>query len=465
MSNKKNKKHSLKIKIISWLKRNSVAIALATWFTGMWSWTLFTDTLDLAGNKRQGLILAIIILAINVSLSVFVMLKMIALVNRIFKEYNIVISLLLAWPLFALADFLVAWVPAALWIGPQGRLDSILPLSTPTLLLINTPLAFSSRFIGFFGLGGFVWFTAYLIWNKRLRKYSLIPLAILTALSFVGWNTWKQPNGTTIKAAVVTETFIKKVPAINDPSLDLAIFPEYGLDDVTNKSINDRLVSSSSKPIYFIGSKQVNPSDKVGHYNRLLFGSTKTGITLEQDKYRLIPGGEDLPYILRTGLRATNQTGTLDYFSSAKGTLKGSKQLQMFDLPNGTRVASAVCSSIIAPEDYRNFANKGATIFTNSASLNIFKGSPLFAWQQKSFAKFMAISNSRYFLQSANSARAYVLDNNGETLVESPGHKVLTQDVVNNNKKTLYTLTGEVLTYIGAVVLVVMLVKILRKKK
>ena len=137
----------------------------------------------------------------------------------------------------------------------------------------------------------------------------------------------------------------------------------------------------------------------------------------------------------------------------------------MFDLPNGTRVGSAVCSSVISPEDYRNFANKGATIFTNSASLNIFKGSPLFAWQQKSFAKFMAISNSRYFLQSANSARAYVLDNNGKTLVESPGHKVLTQDVVNNNKKTLYTLTGEVLTYIGAVVLVVMLVKIIRKKK
>jgi apolipoprotein N-acyltransferase len=77
----------------------------------------------------------------------------------------------------------------------------------------------------------------------------------------------------------------------------------------------------------------------------------------------------------------------------------------------------------------------------------------------------MAISNSRYFLQSANSARAYVLDNNGETLVESPGHKVLTQNVVNNNKKTFYTLTGEALTYIGAVILVVMLVKILRKKR
>jgi hypothetical protein len=47
----------------------------------------------------------------------------------------------------------------------------------------------------------------------------------------------------------------------------------------------------------------------------------------------------------------------------------------------------------------------------------------------------MAVSNSRCFLQSANSARAYILDNNGRTITEASGHTVLTRQVQNNTQK------------------------------
>lgn len=465
---KKNKKIAkLKRKLVlAWFRKNDVKLALTLWYSFSWSWVLFTDTLDLAGNKKQGFILAIIILSINVALSVFVMSKMVNLVQKIFKKHATIVAIIIALPLLAFADFLAAWVPAFFWIGPEGRLDSILPLSSASLLAINSPLVYASRLVGFFGLGGFIWLFIFIIWNRNFRKYIALPVIALTGLSTIGWIVWHIPKGTQFTAVTISESLNERVPSINADKAQLVVFPEYGLDNVTNSNLDQRLTSDQNNKSFFLGSLQIFPQNKVGHLNRLIFGNSQEGITYRQDKYRLIPGGEDLPYLLRIGLRATNQKSTLDYFSYAKGTLKGSSQLEMLKLPNNTLVGAAVCSSIISPEDYRYFAKSGATIFTNSASLTIFKGSPLFSWQQKSFAKFMAVSNSRYFLQSANSARSYVLDNNGNTLAEANGQKVLTTQVQNNSKKTLYTHLGEYLVLVGFCIILWQLIKkVLKWKK
>jgi len=459
MKKNKQKNKAKKKLVIAWLKKNDIKLALTIWYGFSWSWVLFTDTLDLAGNKKQGFILAVIILSINVALSVFVMLKMVKLVQLILKKHSTAVAIIIALPLFAFADFLTAWVPAFFWIGPEGRLDSILPLSSGSLLAINSPFVYASRLVGFFGLGGFVWLIIFLLWNRSLRKYIVIPSIALAGLSIIGWIVWHIPKGTQFTAVTISESLNERVSSINADKAQLVVFPEYGLDNITNNNLGQRLTADQNSKSFFLGSLQIFPQNKVGHLNRLIYGNTQEGITFKQDKYRLIPGGEDLPYLLRLGLRATNQKSTLDYFSYAKGTLKGPSQLEMLKLPNDTIVGAAVCSSIISPEDYRYFAKSGATIFTNSASLTIFKGSPLFSWQQKSFAKFMAVSNSRYFLQSANSARSYVLDNNGNTLAEANGQKVLTVQVQNNTKKTLYTHLGEYLVLIGFCIVLWQLIK------
>lgn len=456
---KKTKYKNITKILLKFIKKHDVTIALTIWFASMWSWVLFTDTLDLAGDKKQGFILAIIILAINVALSVFIMKKMIKLAIHIFAKYSYVTVLIILLPLFAFADFLVAWVPAILWIGPEGRLDSILPLSTTGLIAVNLPFVYASRIIGFFGLSGFIWLLVFLLWNKKLRKYFVFTAIFFVSLSIIGWAIWRVPEGSVINAATVSETLNERVPAINNNNVQLVVFPEYGLDKIDNNNLSERITIDKENKTFFLGSLQLFPQNKVGHLNRLIYGNTEDGITFKQDKYRLIPGGEDLPYLLRIGLRATNQKSTLDYFSYAKGTLKGTDQLKPLRISNDTIVGAAVCSSIISPEDYRYFAQNGATIFTNSASLTIFKGSPLFAWQQKSFAKFMAVSNSRYFLQSANSARAYVLDNNGKTLAEATGQKVLFEQIQNNTKKTAYTYFGEYLVLLGLAVVLWQLIK------
>lgn len=441
---------SRKDRLLLFIKRNTLQISLAIWYAFCWSWVLFTDTLDLAGNKSQGFAIALFVMSLNIIVSSYIMSRAFRFVEYIFETRTTIKALLISWPLFSLADFLVAWIPALMWIGPQGKTDSVLPLSTPTLLAINTPFGFSSRIIGFYGIAGMLWLLIFLISNKQYRKSIVYPLILLAIASISGWYLWRSTNGSSITATVISEKLDQRVPQINNGDSKLVIFPEYGLDKIDDSNLSERIEANPNKPkAFFLGSTQVLKRGEVGRLNRLLYGDSINGITYEQDKYRLIPTGEDLPFVLRTLLRATNQKSTLDYFSVSKGTIRGDSQLRPLTIDDNTIVGAAVCSSIISPEDYRQFTAYGATILTNSASLTIFKDSPLFAWQQKSMAKFMAISNSRYFLQSANSARAYILDNNGKTLAETSEVKELTKEVKNNTSNTIYNKFGDIIVLFG----------------
>jgi len=434
------------------IKKESAKIGLALWFAGMWSWSLQTDSLELAGNKKQGLIIAFIVLLINVFISTGVILFFMTLANLIKRKVTIWIFIPILLILFSLADFMAAWVPAVLWIGPQGRIDSVLPLGSASLLLLRTPFIFSSRLVGFYGLASFVWVFLYLFIIKSLRKFSVVPVILLSVLSLIGWGLYKKPNGHTISAVIVSETLTERRPPISVTDENLVLFPEYGFDKIDNQKLKNRIISASGNThkTYFIGSMQVYKKSRMGHENRLYEGNTKEGFTTQQDKYRLIPGGEDLPYIVNIALRATGQNSTINYFSYAKSVIKGDRQLTNFEISPGVRIGSAVCSSIIAPQDYRTFTKNGATILTNSASLKPFNGSRLFAWQQQSYGRFMAVANSRYFLQSANSASAYVFDNNGKKIIEVSNNKTAKINIVSNDTVTIYTRFGEVMVWLGA---------------
>lgn len=433
-------------------KDTIIKLTLATWFLICWSWTLVTDSLNLAGSYVQGMTLAIIISSINITISVLIAWQAYKVLTKLYEKINNpLLATAIALPIVALTDFLIAWVVAIIWLGPQGQIDSVLPMSSPTLILINTSFAFASRIVGFYGLGAFLWLTLFLLIDKKLRIYSLIPITTLAILSVGGWYLYKDTDGTEFKATIISEALDNRVNSIETSGTDLVIFPEYGLDKIDNKNVQDRLTSDNPR-VSFIGSEQVIPTDRTGHYNRLMYGNISDGIIKKQDKYRMIPGGEDLPYTIRIGLRATNQKATLDYFSFAKATIKGDYQFENFQINDSTNLGVAVCSSIISPEDYRHFTSNGATALTNSASLTIFKGSRVFAWQQKSMAKFMATSNSRYFLQSANAATAYALDNNGKQIASIKDINSANILVKNNNKKTAYTLIGEWLVVSGAII-------------
>lgn len=437
-------------------------LLLCIWYFFAWSWAFFTDSLNLAGSKTVAMVIAFWVVLFNVAISSYIVVKTFKFLKVKFRKTNPLLIMALGLPLFALMDFLISWLTAIIWIGPQGSFDNVLPLSSPTLVLINTPFKYAARFLGFYGLAAFFWLFIFLVSEKKYRKYSLLSVGLLAAISFVGWSLYKTPNGLKTNTTIVSENLNQHVGTLQNRNSDLVVLPEYSLDQINNDNLNTRIgQNQDASKTYFVGSQQVMDGRPAGHLNVLLFGNSEDGILKAQDKYRLIPGGEDLAYIVRIALRATNQKATLDYFSYAKMVNKGPFPLEVLKIDDQMKLGSAVCSSIIAPIDYQKFAKNGATIFTNSASLTIFRGSRVFAWQQKSLARFMATANSRYFLQSANAASAYVLDNNGKQLAEVRGIEAKDVAAFNNSIKTPYTMIGEVLVASGSLIVFIWLVNCL----
>lgn len=453
----------------SFQHKRTAIILLLSWFALAWSWTLSTDSLELSGSRAEGLVVAAVVSIVNVSISGWVIWKVFGVAKGIFASHQKGLALVISVGLFAVADFLVAWLTAIIWIGPQGSVDNVLPLSSPTLLLIHTPLGFASRLTGFYGLAAFGWLTVFLLAHKPYRKLIVYPAAALCLLAMAGWSLYRHPTGNPVQAIIVNESLNKRVPPVEPGNADFVLFPEYGLDDITHDNIEKRLVVKGNKPVKYIGSKQHLAPGGRGYLNSLVLGDSHTGTVLAQDKHRLIPGGEDLSYVGRLGLFLTRQSSTIDYFSFAKEVRKSPQPLRPVRIDEETYVGAAVCSSIISPEDYRKLTRDGATILTNSASLGVFRGSPIFNFQQQSLARFMATANARYFLQAANEAPSYVLNTNGNVTANTQEHGALAVAAQKNRQKTPYTLLGEWLAIAGGVGIVGLLLtprlgKLLKKK-
>lgn len=447
-----------------WVNERPFVMTLILWYLSMWSWILLTDALALAGSRLLGRGIGLTVLIINVSISCFVILKVARFIEKHLTSINPYYSSLLIVPLFALADYLVAWLPAMLWYGPQAQADSILPIGSLSFLVIQTPFVYASRLVGFFGLAGILWTILFLVTRKTNRKTAMVPICALIICSFFGWIIFKSVGGPATKVRIMREVAGQPSATITSDGEDLIVFPEYGLNKITNDTINSRIKApeNQSKPTYFIGSTKSYKESRLGFENRLLFGNAEVGVTAYQDKYRLIPGGEDAPYIVRFGLWSTGNTKAINYFNKEKAVVKGSQQLQPWDIGGGMKLGAAVCSSIIAPQDFRSLTKSGATILSNSASLSTFGGSQLFEWQQRSMGRFMAVANSRYFVQSANGARGYAYDNNGKVLAEQIDIGSQNITVLNNTKKTVYTMIGEWLVWAGGILIVLLIVKNIR---
>lgn len=106
------------------LQRQRIApipLSLLAWFALAWSWTLSTDSLELSGSRAEGIVVAAIVSIINTGLSAWIIWKALGLARSIFKARPNWQAPLLGLGLFAATDFLVAWLTAIIWIGPQGR--------------------------------------------------------------------------------------------------------------------------------------------------------------------------------------------------------------------------------------------------------------------------------------------------------------------------------------------------------
>lgn len=415
-----------------------------------WSWLLFVRVGRITDDVIVGYggVIFCYLLVVVISAAVFT--QFYKYLKRLHKTDNAVIWLLKAIVVWAIAEALVAWLVALVWMGQNGSLDTSLAFSTLTPFLAQTPLVYLSRFVGFYGLSAVFAVGLVGIYIKQTRRFIPFYWIIVVFLTVLAWKLYQHPTLPPIQATIVAETLDKKVE-VKPMGSKLILLPEYGLDEQTSNVHYTRFDPADYSDYYYVGSRQT--AVPTGHTNVLIYGSQDQGIVKLQPKTRLIPNGEYLPYGIEMGTSLLARNVYTD-FQIRRAVVKGNKQIQPYRINDQLVVGAEVCSSIIAPQDYRQLVRQGATVLTNSASLEIFEGSRLYSWQDDGFARFIAVANARPFLQSTNHWPASALDQNGHLLAQVYPHSQKQVQISPNVTKTIYVYLGEWLAAIGAGLLI-----------
>lgn len=436
-----------------WIKENKRSVIVTLVLAFLWSWLFLVDVGNLAKSLLLGFVLMFVAYVVMVTISSLVVLKTWSYISAFLKKpsWKSLFMLVLVW---AVVEFLLAWLLGLVWMGREGSWDNMVPFVSLTPMIVLTPLRFLTRLFGFFGTSALVGTGIIIVIAsiKRAgwRKFSLIYWGVIIIVNLLLWRGFTTANGPAIKTTLASE-HLGNPQIIDSDNSDLIIVPEYGLDNYSSENITSRF-SDNSREVFFSGTKQYGETD--GNNNTLIYGSNRQGFLYEHKKSRLIVGGEYLPLTYEMFVRTFAPDLYTD-FQVRRAITKGTEQSTPFTLPNGVVVGNAACSSIIHPDDYRRLTAQGATVLANSASLEVFRGSRVFALHHDGLAKYMAVANARPFLQSANDWKAFAIDHNGNTLtkVQPVGYTEVT--IQTNSRRTPYSYLGEWVVYSGLVFIAV----------
>lgn len=422
------------------------------------SWLAGTDSSDVISNRLMGLMLSWSSYVITVS--VFALGGPLFIV--VWRRLNLHI-----------VQRRVLWLVPAIWVvcelttsvlfsiisyGDGGRIGDFWKLGSPGALLINTPLVFGARLGGLYLLSALsAGIVIGIVRTVKTKKWwSLVPVCLLaTTLSLVGWNLYSQPNGRSLQIAALTLKAQQDSGSGNlrasqafsglpGSSVETVVMPEY-----SHYFEADRAQESTALRRVFLPNgglvidSQENPQN--GQTANEVRYSNVTGSTLfSQTKWFLIPGGEFVPYFYKFMMRALWQQTALAQFERYKTRVPGASHEQPFTY-QGVTYGGLACSAVNVPTLYRQLANSGAEILTNSASLNTLGGQKGYHLESQVLAKFQAVANARPFVQSARGGNSFIYDSSGRLLARSQRQTdtVIVSEVMTNKQKTMYTKLGD----------------------
>jgi len=326
-----------------------------------------------------------------------------------------------------------------------------------------TPMVYAGRLVGFYGISFLVVLLNLAIFQLvfgKLKKPAIIALLLVLSVPSLGYLIYKNPINS--KSSDVGLVFMESDYTINTKyqiplkesiiqkatiTPELLVMPEYsGFLDKEDPQTEDQEISDmifGTKPDGRVFSSQSVYATK-GRYNSVVMLDS-VGTRLEvQNKQFLIPGGELIPYLYQSILVASGNPQSVEFHRDEKSLLKGedpAKPIVVGDISYGV----LACSGAIAPGYYRQLSKDGAQVLVNVASIASMGLDGLYFEQSKQMAQFMAVSNSRSFLQSAKGGQSYVIDRNGVFVLESHGKdtQYFEHKIRSDNTVTAYTFLGE----------------------
>jgi len=364
--------------------------------------------------------------------------------------------------------------------GPGGSIGIFWNFGALGVASAVTPLGYLSRVVGMFGLGFLVVVVNICIFWLLQRRWKLAILILLGIAfsSLICYAVWRPPaESKKITVGYLQQSLIYQqeqadldfydfIATLVSPlksKTDVLVLPEYS-QFFKNDALSSpaqlaqaqdtaRAISEADGSI-IVSTENSNSGKKL---NRVVLYSVTGAWQAYRDKTFLIPLGEYLPNMFIAIFKLLSQEELLASHQQTRQISQGSAVNSVLTGSNNIQIGALACSGAIAPELYRELALGGAEVLTNSANLGIFSNAPIFHQQSQQFARFIAISNSRPYIQSAVGAYSYILNSDGEFLAETtnPGFRLDSAQLDIGRARTIYTIFGEWVVWLSAFILLV----------
>jgi len=189
---------------------------------------------------------------------------------------------------------------------------------------------------------------------------------------------------------------------------------------------------------------------KVHHYNSAYLVSPSGELAGTYDKIHLVPFGEYVP--LQDLLFFIGSLG------EGIGDFKSGKEIFNFSLPQG-KFGVLICFEIIFPDLSRRFVKRGAN-FLVTITNDAWFGRTSAPYQHFSMAAFRAVENRVFVARAANTGITGFIDPRGKIVKQG---RIFTEEAMNgtirlSNRKTFYTLYGDVFAWACAAFSLLLLV-------
>ncbi len=449
------------------LRKPDSRVVLPTWLMGLFfmlfvsGWFVSADTEGWLQIEGPALKIAIFSVWLLLGLTLSVGFVFLGLVIRYFAKRVsfFTLSLLVLPSAWITGEFVRSYLVSLVAYGKGGSLGPFWDFGTLGFAATATPLGYLSRFVGLYGMSLVAVIINLCIFWLLQRKYrfSVITLIVIACLAF-GSRNLGQGNVQSLRVGSVQldagsnyyyQDLAGKLKSLRqgvDQPLDILALPEYSyfLENGTPSERQNVLSTAFGKNPGLLVYTTRGPVRDGKSTNEIIVSDQAEHIVSRQQKSFLIPTGEYLPWIVSNNLRLFHQQETVDYFNRTVAVAK-SPTLEQPVQAHGLSLGVLACSGVVTPSNYRRLANNGADVLINTASLNQFRNATWYHQQARQFARFQAVANNRPFIQSARGGYSFIIDNNGNFLVDfsHSGLQVGITEVQTPTTKTPYTRLGE----------------------
>ena len=371
--------------------------------------------------------------------------------------------------LWVLCEFLRTFMFSIISAGPATSIGPYWGFGTLGFAASVTPLVFTGRLLGIYGLSVLVVLISLSIYKlvSTRKIVNGLPLVIALLLVLVGYVAYLPASKNELKVSALQlgvdstmqtpgVSYYDSISYKQDPTnSDVLVAPEYSqVFEFKGEGEDPKVLLSKTIKDGGIAITSTSKDGDGKHYNELIVYNRQGEVIESQRKQFLIPIGESSPYIMTIPLRLFGKGSEVDMTMQTREVGRGDNPIRLTQA-NGYRTASLVCSGAIAPFMYQELVRDGAELLTNSASLSIFEKSYSYHQQTQQIARFMAVATNRPFAQSTDGSYSYIIDKDGNYLVKSEQTKLemISAEVSPGLHRTVYDYLGEWVLVLSVVVL------------